>query len=114
MALRIYLMNEYREALMESPTSYALNAGVSDTPIVIIDITGRCNLKCIHCWNADFIQNELDRDTVLKIIDAAPTDARIHFLGGEPLLHSKLDEFIERASNNGKVDVSRHKWNFVR
>ena len=75
------------------------NAGVSDTPIVIIDITGRCNLKCIHCWNADFIQNELDRDTVLKIIDAAPTDARIHFLGGEPLLHSKLDEFIERASN---------------
>lgn len=87
---------------MESPTSYALNAGVSDTPIVIVDVTGRCNLKCVHCWNAGFIGNELDSQTVLDIINSAPSDARIHFLGGEPLLHKDLDKFIECSAREGR------------
>lgn len=65
------------------------------------DITPKCNLRCIHCYNAEkyFKCNdyeELSIEKIKKIIDELYNQGfnYIHFLGGEPLLSSNIIETV--------------------
>lgn len=66
------------------------------------DITPKCNLRCIHCYNAEkyFKCNdykELSIEKIKKIIDELYEHGfnYIHFLGGEPLLSNNILEAIK-------------------
>jgi len=86
---------------LTSPTVLAARYSESSKSIFVINITGRCNLKCIHCWNARYVGTELNSIDVRRVIDRIPTDARIHFLGGEPLLHPDILELIAYSERTG-------------
>lgn len=68
-------------------------------------VTGRCNLKCKHCFlsapNAKF--GELPTEVCLKIIDdfASCGISRVSLTGGEPLVRSDLFQLIDYMITRG-------------
>ena len=63
---------------------------------VALDITNKCNLRCLHCFNNsgenDVVANELSDNEVLELVDSI---CQMHpfsfcFCGGETLLRKDL------------------------
>ncbi len=71
-------------------------------PVVVWNVTQRCNLHCAHCYshsqNKDY-RNELSTTEGLGLLaDLADFGVSVVlFSGGEPLLRNDLPEIIERA-----------------
>jgi len=80
------------------------------TPInVTLELTLKCNIRCIHCYNFDRTQkqkrdltNELSTPRIHEVIDEISEVGTlfISFSGGEALLHPDLNTFIEHARKN--------------
>ncbi|MBN1354129.1 MAG: radical SAM protein [Candidatus Omnitrophica bacterium] len=75
-----------------------------------INPTGRCNLKCRHCWINPYYSNdtgasgnELKPGEIISIIKEARELglANIKLTGGEPLLRNDLEEVFEFCAKNG-------------
>ena len=69
-----------------------------------IEITGKCNLMCRYCYNADLnvsdkIKREITPDNICKIIRQARSLGFNHFSisGGEPFLKPGLDRIIDEC-----------------
>jgi len=79
-------------------------------PIVVWNITRKCNLQCVHCYNdsgSDKACNEISTAQAKAVIDdlarfGAPS---ILFSGGEPLMRHDLFELIEYAVGKGMRTV---------
>ena len=66
------------------------------------DITRRCNLNCIHCYNSGSIDSvqELEVESNYKTIINRAIEVginHIHLLGGEPLLSRGLWDLLQYA-----------------
>ncbi len=72
------------------------------------DVTDSCNLRCMHCYNADKYFHRLGRPTgscvlntkeALSVVDRIADIGfdHIHLLGGEPLCRPDVLEIIARA-----------------
>ena len=84
-------------------------------PHLETDITQACQLSCVACnhhvpiwrhfkggpWAADVVQVEKDLNALSKIMHAKAWGA----LGGEPLLHSKLEDILHVARDSGVSDI---------
>ncbi|HVO65872.1 MAG TPA: 12,18-didecarboxysiroheme deacetylase [Syntrophales bacterium] len=75
-------------------------------PVVVWNMTRRCNLKCIHCYsNSRNVQykNELTTVEGKKLISdlAAFGSPVILFSGGEPLMREDLPELVQFALDQG-------------
>lgn len=72
---------------------------------VKLALTSNCNLRCKGClYGRSFLPGEsLDRATLMRLLDdmAALGVARVHFHGGEPLLHPDLDDLVSGAVDRG-------------
>ncbi|RLG27845.1 hypothetical protein DRO30_03555 [Candidatus Bathyarchaeota archaeon] len=69
---------------------------------ILFEVTYRCNLKCIHCYEPESGE-EMSTDEVLDLIDQA-ADLRvphISFGGGEPLLRKDIFTLIKYAGDRG-------------
>mgnify|MGYP001135855981 CR=1 FL=1 len=66
-----------------------------------VEITNRCNLSCIHCFNdsGDPHPHELTTAEILSTIDVISLMGAdsIVITGGEPLMHPDLFEIVEHA-----------------
>lgn len=77
-----------------------------------IELTSKCNLKCIMCPRDDDTFRGLGYmkfDTFRRIIDEASEYLEFTYLhlSGEPLLHPRFDEFINYAASKGvKTGIS--------
>ncbi|MFO7753877.1 MAG: 12,18-didecarboxysiroheme deacetylase [Desulfobacteraceae bacterium] len=86
--------------------SHLLQFSVDKKPVVVWNMTRRCNLKCVHCYakseDIDY-KNELTRDQALSMIDdLADFGVPVLLLsGGEPLVHPRLAEYAEYAVSKG-------------
>ena len=83
-------------------------------PRMNLMITGKCNLNCLHCFNAKDnapLNSELSYEDIINILDQA-RDIGIHALtGGEPLVHRRFldilkaiygrDMFVFELNTNG-------------
>lgn len=85
-------------------------------PKMNLMITGKCNLNCLHCFNAKDnapLNSELSYEQILNILDQAK-EIGVHaftLTGGEPLVHSRFldivraiyerDMFIFELNTNG-------------
>jgi len=72
-------------------------------PVVVWNVTWRCNLSCIHCYLPGGGRGELTRDEALSLVDEL-ADAGVRLLllsGGEPLLREDLLEIARRAADMG-------------
>lgn len=76
-------------------------------PVVVWNITGRCNLSCRHCYSQSGrdidAQSELSTEEAKSVIDdlshfSVPV---VLFSGGEPLVREDIFELLEYAKNKG-------------
>jgi 12,18-didecarboxysiroheme deacetylase len=86
--------------------SHLLQFSSDKKPVVVWNMTRRCNLKCIHCYSnsADIdYPDELTTEEGKKLIDdlAKFGSPVILFSGGEPLLRKDLLELAQYATNKG-------------
>ena len=86
--------------------SHLLQFSKDKRPVVVWNITRRCNLKCVHCYsNSQNVQysDELDTDEGKRLIsDLASFGCPvILFSGGEPLMRKDLPELIQFAVDKG-------------
>lgn len=80
--------------------------GKERKPIVVWNMSRRCNLGCIHCYSDSYnveYQDELTPEEGRRLIDdlaefKAPV---LLFSGGEPLLHKHLFDFGRYAKKKG-------------
>lgn len=75
-------------------------------PIVVWNITSRCNLRCVHCYSssgADAAGCPLTTQEAKAVLDdlAAYGVPSILFSGGEPLMRPDLFELIDYAVEKG-------------
>ncbi|MHC5164147.1 MAG: radical SAM protein [Planctomycetota bacterium] len=75
-------------------------------PIVVWNITSKCNLKCVHCYNdsgANVKSNEPTTDEAKAVLDdlAAFGVPSVLFSGGEPMTRPDLFELIGHAVDKG-------------
>ncbi|MFW5987453.1 MAG: 12,18-didecarboxysiroheme deacetylase [Methanohalophilus sp.] len=86
--------------------SHLLQFSKDKKPVVVWNITRKCNLKCIHCYaqadDKDF-EGELSTEEGKRLIDdlAAFKTPVILFSGGEPLVRKDLPELAEYAVSKG-------------
>lgn len=75
--------------------------------IALWDITSKCNLNCIHCYNSDNLNKE-DKKPLIVLKELIQLGVKhIHLLGGEPLLISDLEEILKESYiNNLKVTIN--------
>lgn len=88
--------------------------------ILEVDLTNNCNLNCVGCWcHSDLLGDKkfsgkkkrqmLDYELMIKLIDEAASMGveRFQLAGaGEPFIHPKIMEIIERIKSHGmKVTI---------
>ncbi len=86
--------------------SHLLQFSKDKKPVVVWNMTRRCNLKCVHCYarSEDIsYDNELNREQSLAMIDdlAGFGVPVLLFSGGEPLVHPRLIEYAQYAVSKG-------------
>ena len=62
-----------------------------------IILTSRCNLSCEYCFAHELTESDtrdIKMDDFLEILDFAGADGEIGLIGGEPLLHKQINDFI--------------------
>jgi len=90
----------------------AINAKISNERIPIsgtIELTYRCNLRCIHCYcnqdknNEEIRSRELSKEETFKILDSIERRGCLFllFTGGEPLLRDDFFEIYTYAKKKG-------------
>ncbi len=90
----------------KSLPSHLLQFSLDKKPVVVWNITKRCNLECMHCYaNSHLSSNEkeIDHQSALSIIDdlAGFGVPVILFSGGEPLMRNDIIELIQYAVKKG-------------
>ncbi len=86
--------------------SHLLQFSADKKPVVVWNVTRRCNLKCVHCYaqaSDNKFDNELDFNEGKKVIDdlAKFGSPVILFSGGEPLVRKDLPDLAEYAVGKG-------------
>ena len=97
------------------------------TPWLALEITGRCNYNCLHCFNAadnEQLQTELRLDQIRNLLDEAALAGvqAVLLTGGEPLVHRefrnivravyKRDMFLHEINTNGSL-LNRELLDFL-
>lgn len=75
---------------------------------LMIAITNRCNLRCLHCGfeAGPNVENELDTQEVIKIIENNLYLKEITITGGEPLVHPgffEISNYLKCQFNGKKI-----------
>ena len=86
--------------------SHLLQFSVDKRPVVVWNVTRRCNLRCVHCYahaRDEFFQNELSFKQGQQFIDdlaefGVPV---LLFSGGEPLVRKDLPQLAVYAIKKG-------------
>ncbi|HET58450.1 MAG TPA: 12,18-didecarboxysiroheme deacetylase [Deltaproteobacteria bacterium] len=86
--------------------SHLLQFSRDKRPVVVWNVTRRCNLKCIHCYsNSQNIHydNELSTEQGIALLDdlADYGSPVVLFSGGEPFMRDDLPELINHAAARG-------------
>ncbi len=86
--------------------SHLLQFSADKHPVVVWNVTRRCNLKCIHCYSNSrnvFYSNELTTEQGRALLAdlAAFGSPVILFSGGEPMMRPDLHELARFAAEKG-------------
>ena len=86
--------------------SHLLQFSADKRPVVVWNMTRRCNLRCVHCYSSSRnipYKNELSTDEGKALIaDLAKFGSPvILFSGGEPLIRKDLPELARFAASKG-------------
>jgi len=77
---------------------------------VRIEVTNKCNLKCLHCYNSSgqANNNELSTNELLYVIKQLSEMKvfQIELEGGEPFIRKDLFDIVKAAKDNFKVSIT--------
>jgi Fe-coproporphyrin III synthase len=95
----------YGRSSLHGP-AHLLHFSADKKPVVAWNITGQCNLKCMHCYasaTSKPFDGELTTAECYKVLDdlAAYKVPSVLFSGGEPLMRPELFEFAAYAQKIG-------------
>ena len=98
------------EGTVEGTPHKAAESASRRRPIVVWNVTKRCNLRCVHCYSDSddrSASGELTTSEGLSLVDdlAAFQVPSLLFSGGEPLLRRDLSVLLERAARRGVRSV---------
>ncbi len=71
-----------------------------------IALSSRCNLSCKYCFASDLVKGERTDITTsgfLKALEFSLPDGEIGLIGGEPLLHKNINEFLSILINTTEI-----------
>ena len=71
-----------------------------------IALTNRCNLQCKYCFAHEYTSSKKDdisKENFMRALDFAKYDGEIGIIGGEPLLHKNINEFLSAAINTPEI-----------
>ncbi|MGO9569153.1 MAG: 12,18-didecarboxysiroheme deacetylase [Desulfomonilaceae bacterium] len=90
--------------------SHLLQFSVDKKPVVVWNVTRRCNLRCVHCYSQSEdrgYSGELSSDEGKRLIDdlAGFGSPVILFSGGEPLIRPDILDLIRYATLQGRRAV---------
>lgn len=79
---------------------------------VYVEITNMCNLNCDFCIKNQRKKEYISIDNFNKLLNKLNnyTDYLYFHILGEPLLHPKINELINIASNNFKVNITTNGY----
>lgn len=79
---------------------------------VYVEITNICNLSCPFCIKNNRPQQIMDEKSFEKVLEKLqPHTKYLYFhLLGEPLMHPKINEFIDKASVNFSVNITTNGY----
>ena len=94
------------DALRYGEGHHAPRSAAERKPIVVWNITRRCNLRCIHCYSDSEARNypgELSFEQCRSVIDdlAAFDVPAVLLSGGEPLIHPQFFQIAAYARQRG-------------
>ena len=73
---------------------------------LVIEITRRCNIQCLHCLRGPAQAKDIDNITIDKILEGISMIGCVTFTGGEPSLAvSRIKYFTKRVKKLG-IEVS--------
>jgi organic radical activating enzyme len=93
--------------IASEPTRVSVSPAEQRLDFLWLELTSRCNLRCIHCYAESSPSPEqtdvLSAEDYFGLINAAASCGcrKIQFIGGEPTVVKELPEFIVHARNNG-------------
>lgn len=84
---------------------------------LIIELTNRCNLRCLHCFDERHAgTGELSLEILGKVLREGKSCGikQLAFTGGEPTIHSRFDEIVRLVSEAGyKFGLVSNGVNFL-
>ncbi|MFH1511116.1 MAG: radical SAM protein [Candidatus Woesearchaeota archaeon] len=85
------------------PSRYLLGLSKFRITCLQVHITSNCNLNCSYCYAKNHKGKSLSDNTILSLIRQAKENGvhEIQFVGGEPLLHPKLKDFVKLTASLG-------------
>ncbi len=86
--------------------SHLLQFSKDKRPVVIMNITKQCNLRCVHCYagsDGPVAENELSTEEWMRVLDdlAEFCCPVVLFSGGEPLIHPDIVKLAKHAVSLG-------------
>lgn len=72
---------------------------------IIIDVTGRCNLFCSHCYATPYRSSHPKLSTLLETIELLPKGLEVVLMGGEPLVRNDILKIIKKCTSTGHVTI---------
>ena len=90
---------KYSDTPHEHPLVYRPRILNPPFEMAYLELTYRCNLQCMHCYNAAGDAKELDTQEWKNVIDVLFDCGclRVFLTGGEPLLHEGFIDILEHA-----------------
>jgi MoaA/NifB/PqqE/SkfB family radical SAM enzyme len=91
------------------PFRSAFDLVVRRAPVEVqLVVTRRCNLSCGYCSEYDQHSEEVPYTVLARRIDAIHRlrAVNIALLGGEPLLHSRIDDLVRHAASRAQVSMT--------
>ncbi|MGH3827393.1 MAG: radical SAM protein [Pseudonocardiaceae bacterium] len=80
----------------------------ADLSFLWLEITGKCQLQCVHCYadsSPTGTHGAMTGDDWSRVIDEARAlgVTMVHFIGGEPTLHADLPTLVQYALTRGLI-----------
>ena len=90
---------------------------VDSFDVLYIELTGNCNLNCVHCGNEEENSKHLGFSHLERLLEEfnAGHGKKLVLTGGEPLLHPNIREILDVAtSHNYNTKLSTKSNSFDR